>query len=184
MTLFTPSAAPVGEIRQLADPVLDVWVDGTAQPKGSKTAVRRGNKIIQIEAADFNNDGALSAWTDAIAWKARTAWGPEPALDEPVHVVAEFRMPRPGSHLKPWSYRRTKPDADKLLRAVLDALETAEVLQQDSRCADVRSIKRVCEKGEEPGVRIRVWQLGLWESAGWIVHVPDHPVMVRTDGGS
>lgn len=184
------------EARQLADPALDIWVAGKAQPKGSKSMVHVGKGInrrtIQIEAADLAGKGprtrkvknALADWSKVIQWAARSTWGARSPLDEPVHVVAEFRMERTGSFRVAHSYRSTKPDADKLMRAVLDALKAADVLVEDSRVVSPWPIKRLCEKGEEPGVRIRVWPLGEWEAAGWILHVPDHPVMVPKDGAA
>lgn len=180
------TAAPepdLAGVRRLGDPVLDIWVPGVAQPKGSKTAVPRGGRIIQIEAADFNNDGALTAWSRDIVRIATSAWRSQPALDEPVHLVAEFWMPRPSSYRATASYRRTKPDVDKLARATGDALKAAGVLFEDSRIVDLRAVKRVCRKGETAGVRLRVWPLGLWESEGWVLHV-DHPVLVRRDGAA
>lgn len=184
------------EVRQLADPALDIWVPGKAQPKGSKTMVHVGQgpnrRTIQIESADLAGKGpntrkvknALADWSQAIQWYARSAWGAQPALDGPVHVVAEFRMERTGSFRLWHSYRSTKPDVDKLLRAALDALKAADVIFEDSRAVTPWPIKRLCEKGQEPGVRIRVWPLGEWEAAGWILHIPDHPLMVPKAGAA
>lgn len=190
--LFTPpapeAAGPIPPVASggetLPAPALDVWVSGKAWPKGSKTAVRRGGKVIQIEAADYNNAGALTAWSAAVATQLRRTWGSRGPLDETVHVVVEFHRTRPGGTRRWQTYASTKPDVDKLVRAIGDALQTAGVVRDDSRIADLRAIKRLVEPGAEPGVRIRVWALGEWERTGWTVAVPDHPVITRRDGAA
>jgi Holliday junction resolvase RusA-like endonuclease len=185
-----------GEVRRLGAPALDIWCPGKAQPKGSKTFVPVGKgdnrRMLVVESADMSKrtkagrtpKNALKDWSAEVARVARDAWGDRPALDEAVHVVAEFRLARPSSYRVGDSYLRTKPDADKIMRGVLDPLQTAGVLREDSRVAAPWPVKRLCEKGQEPGVRVRVWPLGEWERGGWILHVPDHPIVVRKDGAA
>jgi Holliday junction resolvase RusA-like endonuclease len=184
------------EARQLPDPALDIWVPGKAQPKGSKTFIPVGKgdnkRMLVIESADMGKrtkggrtgKNALKDWSSLVAQAAGASWGDRPPLDEAVHVVVEFRLARPSSYRVGDSYLRTKPDADKVMRGVLDPLQAAGVLREDSRVVSPWPIKRLCEKGEEAGVRIRVWPLGEWERAGWVLHVADHPVMVPKAGAA
>lgn len=179
---------------RLPPPALDIWVAGKAQPKGSKTFVPVGKgdnkRMLVIESADMGKrtkagrtgKNALKDWSAHVASVARLAWGDRAPLDEAVHVVAEFRLARPSSYRVGDSYLRTKPDADKIMRGVLDPLQAARVIREDSRVVSPWPIKRLCEKGQEPGVRVRVWPLGEWERAGWILHVPDQPVLIRKGG--
>lgn len=180
----------------LPDPVLDIWVGGKPQPKGSKTFVPVGKgenkRMLVIESADMGKrtkagrtgKNALKDWSALVAAEARRVWAGRRPLDEAVHVVVEFQMARPSSYRVGDSYLRTKPDADKIMRGVLDPLQTAGVLREDSRVVSPWPIKRLCEKGEEPGVRVRVWPLGEWERDGWILDVPDHPTLVRKAGAA
>ncbi len=185
LAVGAPAPAPVATGPLVVpSPELDLFVSGTALPKGSKTAIKRGDKVIQIEDVDLNHNGALTAWSNTVATAARTSWGPRAALDESVHVVLEFYRARPGGVRRWQSYASTKPDADKLVRCIGDALQKAGVVRDDSRIADLRAIKRYCEGAETPGVRIRVWALGGWERTGWTVEVPAAPVLVRKDGAA
>jgi crossover junction endodeoxyribonuclease RusA len=190
-----PEAVATG-VPRLPAPVLDIFTTGTAQPKGSKAMVRIGKganvKTIQIESADLKGKGprtrkvkmALTDWSAAVERDARSAWTGRAPLDEPVYIAFEFCQTRSTTFRLWQSYKSTAPDADKLTRAVGDALKKAGVLIEDSRIVDLRAVKRLCEKGQEPGVRVRVWPLGEWERGGWIVEIPSHPVLVRKDGAA
>jgi crossover junction endodeoxyribonuclease RusA len=83
-----------------------------------------------------------------------------------VMVEAEFVLPRPKSTPKrrtPLATRR--PDADKLLRAILDAI-TNVVIADDALAVDLRATKRLAEIGESPGARITVTPKGEERSRG------------------
>lgn len=182
---MTSTSEPLFQaVTGLPAPDLDLFVAGTALPKGSKTAVRRGDKVVQIEDVDLNHRGALTAWSKTVATAARSAWGSRVQLDETVHVVFEFYRAR-GRSIPLWrSYAPTKPDTDKLVRCIGDALQKAGVVRDDSRIADLRAIKRYCEPGQEPGVRVRVWAVGAPERAGWVVYTSDHPTLIGKDGAA
>jgi len=75
-----------------------------------------------------------------------------------------FRMPRPKSHtgaqgLTPSASNatpHTRPDVDKLARAVNDALTTAGVIYDDSQITRIIAAKRYADPHEAPGVTIAV----------------------------
>lgn len=122
---------------------LVINVLGTPVPQGSKVANRFGHGVRDANAK------RLAPWrSDVAAQAAATAeqsgWV---TLDGPIEVVMQFFHKRPASHygtgrnagvLKPSAPRRwkaTTPDADKLARAVCDALTAARVIRDDSRIA-------------------------------------------------
>lgn len=109
---------------------LTIEVVGLPAPQGSKRHVGRG---IMVESSK-----KLGPWRDSVATTARFAMGAHPALDGPVRADFLFRMPMPKSRRKAdrdrgWRWADKKPDADKVLRATLDALTSAAVIQDDAR---------------------------------------------------
>jgi len=127
---------------------------GIPAPQGSKRHVGMGRMI--------ESSKALKPWreqiiADALALSITT-------LHEPVTVSLVFCFPRPKSHLnKKGELRNTapihktsKPDIDKLARAVLDSLTLARVLADDALCFSLTCSKRYCIAQEPPGVMITV----------------------------
>lgn len=147
-------------------------VRGIPAPQGSPRAIRAGDRAILVTEASaaFGAKGgktsALAAWRHAIATEARAAMGNDPLLAGPVRVAVELRpKPRPQAHFLRSGLRAdaprwhtSKPDADKLARAVLDAL-TGVVYADDRQVALLVSGKRWPDVGEAPGARIRISRL-------------------------
>lgn len=138
---------------------LSFTVLGTPAPQGSKKHVGRG---IMVESSKL-----VRPWRDTIAWTAREALAGKPPLTGPVNLNVTFLLPRPKAHyrtgakaheLKPsaptWSPK--KPDLDKLLRALLDALTTAQVWGDDSQVATVHARKAYATDSRPPGCDITV----------------------------
>lgn len=116
---------------------------GTPIPQGSKTRTRWGMR---------EDNPKTRPWRDTVAHDAVCAMGSEPPLVGPLWVQVDFRMPRPKSHygsgrnanvLKPTApiHCTTKPDIDKLLRALGDAMTTAGVWMDDSQAVVVEARK-------------------------------------------
>lgn len=127
--------------------VLDMFVPGRAAPQGSKKHVGGG---IMVESSK-----AVAPWRTVVAWHAAQVFTGAP-LDGPMRVQLEFVMPRPAGCPKrstPPAIKR--PDADKLARAVFDAL-SGVVWRDDSQAVDLHVVKRLAELNEQPGARIRV----------------------------
>ena len=137
---------------------LDVWVPGKAQPQGSKVRNRfQGVRESNVE---------LGPWRERVALAASErmrlfGWAPM-SPKEPVRVELEFVLPRLASAPKtrPHPPATAKPDVDKLVRAVFDAL-TGPVLHDDSQVVQVLASKRRADVGEEPGVSIGVERLAV-----------------------
>lgn len=139
-------------------------VPGIAAPQGSKRHVGRG---ILVESSKH-----VRPWRDSIAWHAREALNAERRgpFEGPVNVNVTFRLPRPKSHfrtgahagqLKPGAptWTAKKPDVDKLLRALLDALDTAQVFHDDSQVAAVHARKTYATIDRPPGIDVTVTAL-------------------------
>jgi Holliday junction resolvase RusA-like endonuclease len=102
---------------------------GPPQPQGSKTTGRTHTGQPYLRESNRH----LQPWRQAIAAAALEAMNGHPALTGPLRLHALFIFTRPANHygtgrnaerLKPSAppYVQTRPDTDKLLRAIGDAL--------------------------------------------------------------
>ena len=131
---------------------LEFRVRGIPAPQGSKRAYVRNGRANLVEMAG----ASLKAWRQdvTVAALAATRQGGWYVIDKPVAVHVGFYMPRPKS--RPLDVIHAKrPDIDKLTRAVLDALTTANVWEDDSLVADLKVWKRY-EDEHGPGACIAV----------------------------
>ncbi len=92
-------------------------VFGAPATKGS-TVSFIGSKGQVVTKPDCKN---LAAWSQAVGWAARAALVPLAPAGVPVGIEARFQFVRPKrASLRGWP--TVKPDIDKVLRALLDAL--------------------------------------------------------------
>jgi Holliday junction resolvase RusA-like endonuclease len=124
--------------------MLEVHVQGTPVPQGSKRCFCRGGRATLVEA-----NKALRPWRDAVTLTARAAMAQQgwPTSDEPLTLSAVFTTVRPASSKR--EQPAVKPDLDKLLRALLDGFTDAGVWTDDSRVVAVQASKHY---GAQPGV--------------------------------
>lgn len=135
---------------------LVVFVAGKPAPQGSKRYLGvKGGKGITVESSK-----AVAPWRADVRSAVQAAtFDPIPAgAGAVVHLV--FVMPRPASTPK----RRTppavkRPDLDKLIRAVLDALSSAGVWHDDSQVVNLRAAKCIASPGDRTGCHIVVTRL-------------------------
>lgn len=134
---------------------LTIEVPGIPQPGGSKRAFVRGKRAMIVDA-----NAKARPWKDRVIAEARSALGARPALDGPLHLAIEFRLPRPKGHFGKKGLRASapnfptsRPDATKLLRCTEDALTEAGVWRDDAQV-----VTQVVDKvyGPQPGATIRV----------------------------
>ena len=143
-------------------------VVGTPAPQGSKTAmpVRKNGKLTG-KTNLVESSKALKPWRTLVTHQARRAKpkGFTPYVGA-VRVEVIFRFPRPKGHygtgrnagtLKPSApeHHITKPDADKLLRAIFDGLTAAGIYRDDSQVIETYAAKRYAH-GDNPGATISV----------------------------
>jgi len=99
----------------------------------------------------------LQPWRDTIT---DAGYGAGPRLDGPLCCRVVFTMPRPASAPKKRPYLPDKkPDLDKLLRALFDAVTTAGLWADDARVVDVWAKKVAVGDGVAlpvPGVVVAV----------------------------
>lgn len=126
---------------------VEFTVLGEPQPQGSKTIVQRKGKRPVVR-----EDNPLTApWRTTIAAAAQKAMDGGELLAGPLRLRAVFVFARPKGHfgtgrnegrLKPSAplFVRTRPDVDKLLRAVGDAI-TGFVCRDDAQFVEVRAEK-------------------------------------------
>lgn len=145
-------------------------VVGIPAPQGSKSAfVRKGTdgvaRAVVVEGGSSTGRRAVAAWRDAVAG----AVGPvmealEHAIDEPVAVRLDFRMPLPSTDQLRTRHDR-QPDIDKLVRSTLDGLVMGGLLVDDARVCELAVTKRYARGAVPTGARIEVMPLGTHEAA-------------------
>lgn len=131
-------------------------VIGVPQPQGNKTGMVRGGKVVMLEGRRPDAREAFRSWREAIAHAGRV-WQNEhqqALIDEPVIIDITFRLPRPKSAPKRRVYPDSRPDLDKLERAVLDAL-TGVLITNDSRVVEL-STRKVFAIDGPPGAVITI----------------------------
>ena len=134
------------------------FVPGEPITEGSTRAFASGQRVVVAH----DRGPELDAWRIKVAHAAEAAapaayW--ETRYDGPVEVWAEFRLPRPKSAPKSRKHAQTKPDLDKLQRAIGDALAPYKrpgVLRDDSRIVAWSAVKRYADDAHPVGVMVRV----------------------------
>lgn len=136
-------------------------VPGIARPQGSMKTIPHAKTGRSITLPDNAKTGP---WRTEVGWAARAA-GCRTA-DGPVVVVVRAFLPRPRGHYDRHGALRptapfapiVKPDGDKLMRAVLDAL-TGVAYRDDAQVVLQALEKLYCAEGQPPEARI---QVGPW----------------------
>lgn len=130
-------------------------VTGNPVPQGSIKSFRhpRTGGIIST----YGNKRRLDEWRDAIRYHAQQL--NEPCVEGAVQLTIAFAFAKPKSLKKSVRYHVTRPDLDKLIRAVLDAL-TGVLFRDDSQVDYIVTEKRYARDGEASGVKITVSQRG------------------------
>ena len=123
----------------IRDRVLDIWVDGVPETKGSWRALPSGR---------MKRDNPREAgWANAIGWAAKAKWLGRAPLTCSLLVEARFFLPRPIG-------KKNRRDIDKLLRSAFDAMQKI-VYIDDEQIADVVTSRRV--RPSMTGAQIRIY---------------------------
>lgn len=127
-----------------------VW--GIAQPKGSTRAfVPQGWTRAVVTAANPKTKG----WQELVAEAALGAMPSPTLIDGPVSLSVSFYLPRPKSIKARTVPHTTKPDLDKLVRAVKDGL-TRIVWRDDAQVVEVKAWKQYAPPTMTPHALITV----------------------------
>lgn len=123
-----------------------LWVPGQPAPQGSKRHVGGGRLI---ESSKY-----LKPWRNLVAQYAHQA--EFELAPGPVAVAVSFVLRRPVSAPKTKHIHAIhRPDVDKLIRAILDAL-TGIAYADDAQVTQLYAGKRLAVVGEAPGALITV----------------------------
>ena len=132
---------------------MSVFIPGVPAPQGSAKAFpRRGGGVI-VTHDNERTEPWRKAIRAAIHEHARDHTAVFLHSGVPVSVDCEFLMPRRKREPKTVEAHTRRPDTDKLVRAVLDAL-TRVVYDDDSQVVEIRARKRTAGVDETPGVHI------------------------------
>ena len=143
-----------------------VWVSGTPKGQPRPRAFSRGGK------ARVFDPGTAEGWKSSIAVAFRLLLEQHPPIVGPVRLELDCHFDRPKSHRRasfdlkptaPW-YHTSKPDADNVAKAVLDALTTLGIWHDDAQVAELLVVKQYAgQPGSKtvmlPGCEIRVYAL-------------------------
>ena len=141
--------------------LFSIIVYGEPIPQGSKSVTKTGRM--------YEANKKLDPWRKKIAKEASDvmeAVGHEPMIG-PCKINLNFYFPRPKSHSNALGvikasapeYKQSKPDLDKLIRAVGDAL-TGIVVKDDSQFVQIEAAKFYTGQDRQPaGVSILIREL-------------------------
>jgi Holliday junction resolvase RusA-like endonuclease len=145
--------------------MISFTVLGIPVPQGSKKGFfNKGlNRVQLVESND-----KTQPWRDSVTAAAAQAYPIEhfPVIQTPVRVVCSFAFPyrsadlkKDGSPKRPgYAPKSSKPDLDKLVRAVLDAVTAAGVWVDDSQVAQVYAEKFYSSR---PRAEIQIKEIGV-----------------------
>lgn len=130
--------------------MVNFFVEGVPVPQGSKVC-----KCLQGRAIMWEANSKLKAWRDTVTAQAQIemlARGLE-TITEPVNIVLSFvfEQPKTTNRLLP----SVKPDLDKLIRAVGDALTKSGIYKDDALVVFISASKSY---GEKPGCEIIIME--------------------------
>lgn len=155
MISFSVIGEPIGQPRPKAR-AIPLTTNG-------KPVFKNGKRVWTARVYD---PGTADEWKACVAAAARRHRPPQP-LEGPLSVEIVFHMPRPLSHFGTGrnagilkadapTWHVCRPDADNLLKAVLDALTQLGMWHDDSQVCKPSVVKRY---GHRPGADITITPL-------------------------
>jgi crossover junction endodeoxyribonuclease RusA len=131
-----------------------IRVNGIPAPQGSKRHVGNGRMV--------ESSSAVGPWREAVRAETQAARPADPwymPRRGPVQVSIMFWLPRPASVT---ALKRpqpvTRPDLDKLVRAVLDGIVAGGAIADDSQVCQLSAGKAYAD-GRAPGCLIRIEEI-------------------------
>lgn len=129
--------------------------------------IQQGSKNLGRQGQMYDSAGPkLKVWRQAIGWACVDKMPPTGPFSGAIELYVEFFFMRPRSHLKkngglrshaPY-YLTSKPDLDKLVRAVLDGLSGA-AYEDDSQVRHIFAEKNCVTEISQEGAQIVVVEL-------------------------
>lgn len=133
--------------------MISFTVQGVPIPQGSTRAF-----VVKGRAVTTSANRKTMPWRQQVSGVALSV-APAEQWGGPVHIGMVFRMPRPKS-IKPKkrAVPISRPDLDKLTRAILDSL-TGIIWVDDAQVASLTAVKEYADHGP-PGVDVTLVHLG------------------------
>lgn len=131
--------------RAFRRPPIEFQVPGIPVAQGSKSKSRTGHL--------YERTKGLYAWRNSVASAALLMRQQCGMLRGAVELYASFHFPRPKSVKR--AHHCTRPDLDKLTRAVMDAITKSGLWEDDSRVVNSFTDKRYSDTFSGVVVRIR-----------------------------
>ena len=149
---------------------IEFFVPGTPVGKGRPRAARRGAGVVMFTPEKTAGYEALVAATAAAALAGGMRIGTSQLLDGPLAAMLEMQFPVPASWSKAKRARAlagaewhtSKPDADNVAKAILDACNGV-VFRDDAQVVMLVAAKAF---SEEPGVRVVIRECSLLAGIG------------------
>lgn len=132
--------------------MIEFFVPGIPVPQGSIRGF-----VVNGRAVLTSDNTKLKPWRNSVTALAVAAMRGHDRFENAVAVKYVFTMPRPKSVKR--AEPTVKPDLDKLVRAINDALTQAGVWRDDSQVVESREEKRYETAGLAPGVDIEVREI-------------------------
>lgn len=122
---------------------LNFWVSGVPIPQGSKSLFR--GRMVDANAG-------LKPWRKTVTRAAVAALAGRDGFGDAVCVLLDFYMPRGKTVKRPRP--STRPDIDKMTRAIFDSLTDANAWTDDGLVVTVHAAKYYAD--DQPGVNVKV----------------------------
>jgi Holliday junction resolvase RusA-like endonuclease len=139
--------------------LFEMFIPGLVQPNQSpqvrviKDGAGRARGVTAYTPKKVRN---FSAFVRDLAVAAHKLEGP---IDQPVLMVMDVWLPRPKSRPLRCRFPDRKPDLDNIEKPIVDALQAAQVICNDSRICRKSVAKFYVEQDKPPGVLVQLRDL-------------------------
>lgn len=155
----TPLPAAGGRLEARSAIAVFIAGDPKGQPRPKAFAFRGHARVY--------DPGTAEGWKSQVAL-ALQPWVGQPAFRDAVHVEMEFRFRRPKSHYTTKGEltksarcdHLARPDVDNCVKAILDAITTLGIWQDDDQIVSIVARKRYAHPNELPGASLEIRQKG------------------------
>lgn len=116
-----------------------------------------GKNFSYIRKTSTGKVHSIDGWKERIYWTCFNAVGDldNYPLEGRVEISLEFIFERPKRTKKSVIYKKTKPDIDNLIKAVLDAMNKV-IYKDDNRVCKLSAVKKY---GDSPCVKITIGEI-------------------------
>lgn len=140
--------------------IAEFFVAGEPKTKGSTQSIPYRAKDGNLRVNTFNASKGAAAWERVARLSALEAWPHDAPYKGAVEIELGFVLRRPKTvKVRKRPLPIVKPDLDKLVRSVLDAL-SGVVFEDDAQVTGLMTVKRYEQAGAPVGVQVHVLRSG------------------------